>query len=165
MIVEGLAFSRERSRGDLEGSRGCWQMSVVHGPESPHQRMKSESAKPSSPALAPIPTPAPVTRMMSGGARKKPRRCQGKFPKLRPAERLRCRRSPARAADNDGTCRCTSRNSKSWNRTNSLALPLVPVTLVEPLKLVALVVASEGHSGTAALTLLVFWSWSGFSEQ
>ena len=23
MIVEGLAFSRERSRGDLEGSKGC----------------------------------------------------------------------------------------------------------------------------------------------
>jgi hypothetical protein len=34
LIVEELAFSRERSRGDLEGSRGCWQMSVVRGPES-----------------------------------------------------------------------------------------------------------------------------------
>jgi hypothetical protein len=45
MIVKGLAFSRERSRGDLEGSRGCLQMSVVHGPECPHQRIKSEQPR------------------------------------------------------------------------------------------------------------------------
>src|ERR1700704_4180955 len=42
---------------------------------------------------------------------------------------------------------------QKWGPYQSLALLLVPVTLVEPLKLVALVVAGEGHwlTGTAMI--------------